>query len=208
VWISVTRLKNIPNFQLREPSYLRTIETFGTVDYGGQLTWESFLSSGLELVHVASRLGPFLNLCVNMAFPYQCLEAFGDILFAASLSRLDLFSLKDGSQLSSWTCLNLPEEIASLEMENDEWPTRCIQEGEPPAKKIKSLNHDMDREKTACGPDRFSASRPAVPYNGPIFIALSSARSGHIVGVTAEDKSIRVFEHDARTGKLQQISHR
>jgi len=42
----------------------------------------------------------------------------------------------------------------------------------------------------------------------PAVIALASTRRGdHVIVVTGEDKSIRVFEHDGR-GQLRQISQR
>jgi tRNA (guanine-N(7)-)-methyltransferase subunit TRM82 len=43
---------------------------------------------------------------------------------------------------------------------------------------------------------------------GPVVIALASTRRGdHVIVVTGEDKSIRVFEHDGK-GQLRQISQR
>jgi hypothetical protein len=38
-----------------------------------------------------------------MLTPYQSIQKCGNVLIAACISRLDSFSLEDGSLLSSWT---------------------------------------------------------------------------------------------------------
>jgi hypothetical protein len=42
--------------------------------------------------------------------PYQCLQMCGSVLLAATSSRVDSFSIDDGSRLSSWTCPTSLEE--------------------------------------------------------------------------------------------------
>jgi tRNA (guanine-N(7)-)-methyltransferase subunit TRM82 len=150
-----------------------------------------------------------------MAFPYQRLETFGGVLVAASLSHLDLFSLEDGSRLSSWICLNSSEEtgLAGCDEGNGGLPARQIaQQCEPPAKKRRLSKHNAEEEEAVSRVNKLSTRQPATAvgiYEGPTFIALSSTKSGeHVIAVTAEDKTIRVLKHDTRTGKLQQLSQR
>jgi hypothetical protein len=147
-----------------------------------------------------------------MAFPYQRLETFGRILVAASLSSIDFLSLEDGSLLSSWTCLNSSGEtsLADLGKEDSEFPAR--QRGGPPIKRRRLSSYEKEKEEPAQSINKLATKQldsAAGRSEGPVFIALSSTRSGeHVIGVTAEDKTIRVLKHDTRTGRLEQLSQR
>jgi hypothetical protein len=150
-----------------------------------------------------------------MAFPYQRLETFGRVLVAASLSRLDFLSLEDGSLLSSWTCLNPSGEasLVGLGKESGELPARHTANQSGLLNKKRRLSgHEEEKEKAAQTlnkPTTKQLNSVVGRSEGPVFIALSSTKSGeHVIGVTAEDKTIRVLKHDTRTGQLEQLSQR
>lgn len=159
-----------------------------------------------------------------MSLPYQCLQKCGSVLLAATSHNLDSFDIENGSRLFTWTCpTSLDEEdveealLTGRSGKGESGKSSKYHQAntglnsEPPAKKrrlsdptdtgetlaVKSTGHKLKQQNVAS--DRQGA---------PTIIALTSKRGGeHVIAVTGEDKSIRVFEHDGR-GKLRHISQR
>lgn len=166
--------------------------------------------------------------------PYHCLELCDNVLLAARGSSIDLFSLESGSRLSTWTCPPTPSSVNS----NKKTPVTdntvgtlpdSIRSATPPPPKRRKLSPSSDgvpdneksvgAENALVDVEKSSERRPT--YNrgltttgleAPAIIALISAPSGtHVIAVTGEDKSIRVFENlsvDGGKGGLHQISLR
>jgi tRNA (guanine-N(7)-)-methyltransferase subunit TRM82 len=153
-----------------------------------------------------------------MQAPYQCIEKCGRILIAASGPSLHAFSLSDGSRQASWTSplvsnLKLKQEETSDERNvriNSQIPDLVSPSG-PPAKRRKfsgGENNPLNERIKAShqlgdggsqGPQ--SAAAPAVVY-------LRSTQNGkHVIAVTGEDKTIRVFEWNGKDN-LKQLSER
>ncbi len=158
-----------------------------------------------------------------MLSAYQCLHKCGDILIAASISRLDSFSLEDGSRLSSWTYptpgngqkdkqTTLPRSEGNLNLlETQHSLMDAAHDNGPPAKRRKLSGSD-DGQIVADG--HFESKKikqsdaVARRLEAPAFMALTSTKDGkHVIAVTGEDKSISVYEHDGR-GQLHHISRR
>lgn len=151
--------------------------------------------------------------------PYHCLQQCGDILVAARGSSIDLFSLQDGSLLSTWDCPNSegcdrPDRRDSVEQSED----IKLATSPPPAKR-RRLSEDkgnVHAEEQENGKRRPNHRSKAV-FSGllaPAVIALGATKKGrHVIAVTGEDKSIRVFEvvsESNGSGKqeLRQLSQR
>lgn len=148
-----------------------------------------------------------------MAMPYQCLERCGNVLVAASGSRIDTFKLEDGSLISTWKC---PVDVApktSKDLPQEEIPPKQeVPAKSPPAKRRKLAGGAEEQEQTneSTGEKKANNRLDAVAsgLEAPAVIAMTCTNSGnHVVAVTGEDKSVRVFEHDG-AGYLQQISQR
>ncbi|EKD17319.1 WD repeat domain-containing protein [Drepanopeziza brunnea f. sp. 'multigermtubi' MB_m1] len=166
--------------------------------------------------------------------PYQCMAKSGNKLVAARGSSIDIFNLQTGSLLSVWKC------PASQETKNENGNSKELpittetsepmplkeeinEESGPPAKKRKlsdepEPNEDPDKKsEQKSGKNEKKAkpnSRSAAVSSGleaPAVIALAATKDGrHVIAVTGEDKSIRVFESTDEGGvqKLNQISQR
>ncbi|KAE8441619.1 hypothetical protein EG329_004628 [Mollisiaceae sp. DMI_Dod_QoI] len=164
-----------------------------------------------------------------MRAPYQCMTKCGDILVAARGSSIDSFRLQDGSLLSTWRCPStqnsqdckasggareistklVPQtsESSSIEI--------ALDAASPPAKKRKL---SQPGEKPGQSEPKIGKHRPnnrsaavANILEAPAVIALASTTDGrHVIAVTGEDKSIRVFENVVRDGvqQLKQLSQR
>jgi hypothetical protein len=165
---------------------------------------------------------------VVMLLPYQSLQKCGNVLVAASGSTIDTFSLDDGSFLSSWTCpvpsTNIittstmltehPAQSSSLYAQSANAPSIVKPEPgeEPPAKKRRLSDPKVEVEAADPKIEIFKRHHKTkqIP-NGtshPIVISLNSTRDGtHVIAVTGEDKSIRIFDHDGK-GRLKQLSQR
>jgi tRNA (guanine-N(7)-)-methyltransferase subunit TRM82 len=147
----------------------------------------------------------------------------GILLIAARGSTIDLF--QDGSLHSTWRCPPiqgagnshpLPEATTKLAAQNLESPLVeiNIDSVSPPTKKRKlsasgpadaqTLSKDGKKKKNRSDAVLSGLEAPAV-----VALAITGA-SNHVVAVTAEDKSIRVFEIVQESGihRLKQLSQR
>lgn len=183
--------------------------------------------------------GQYLRMSsTNVAsMPYQCVVKCGSKLVAARGSSIDSFNIRTGLLLSSWECPALKstekengtskqpegkEVMAKSELREQEG---AIEEPGPPAKKRKlsddpELKEEQEqskksearggkREKRANQNNRSVAKSSGL--EAPAVIALAATEDGrHVIAVTGEDKSIRVFESTEGDGlqKLNQISQR
>jgi tRNA (guanine-N(7)-)-methyltransferase subunit TRM82 len=152
------------------------------------------------------------------------LQKCGSILLAATSSRVDSFSIEDGSRLSAWTFpTSLDEKGTEVALRTggagkreSSHPAKLHQanaglNSEPPAKK-RRLSDPIDTEETiSVKPTRHQKTQQNSTFDRqwpPAVIALDSTRGGeHVIAVTGEDKSIRVFLHDGR-GQVRHISQR
>ena len=148
-------------------------------------------------------LGPFrsLHYCSRSA------NQISDILLAASGCSILSFDVDSGSLLSTWPSPRPSEAILIDNHDSEET------ESERQAKRRKvALSRDVSNSDSAeiVVENKFdTTSNPTtdgVPSSNVVKI-VSSADSKYIVAVTAEDKSIRVFEL-LDTGNLLQISVR
>lgn len=148
---------------------------------------------------------------------YQCLQSCGKVLVAARGSSIDLFSSEDGSLLSTWQCppaqylktshpLN-GKSTTGLETQKS-GSTVDVVESSPPAKRRKLFNGDEEETQTA--PEKHGTKKEqkggkkenkrldavVSGLGTPAVIALAATEDGrHVIAVTGEDKSIRVFEN-------------
>jgi len=171
--------------------------------------------------------------------PYQCLEKCGNFLIAARGSNIDLFRLSDGSFLSTWKCPSSQEpqkvEPAAQEvkpkLQNEDSKSSSVdiivEASAPPAKRRKISEEEAQDEHSANGQkednkagnkknkkDKKQNNRLESVANGlgaPAIIALAvTSDSVHVIAITGEDKSIRVFSIISQDGiaRLQQLSQR
>ena len=163
-----------------------------------------------------------------MFAPYQCLEVVGNFLVAASGNELNTFNFSTGDQVSS---LAVPAPVIDtkasqkadkeaekvvLDVTPDSEVTPEAGSDNPPAKRRKISDDekkDVEAEEKPedakiTGKKGLVSNRPTSDRSAaPNFIALASTKDGrHVIGVTGEDKSVRVFEHE--NGLLKQISER
>ena len=163
----------------------------------------------------------------HFRMPYQCMEKCGNLLVAARGSSIDLFSLEDGSLKSTWNCptpqggQNGPqaEQVTiKLATQNPESSVDItIDSSFPPAKKRKLSASETDKTKNLTskeGKKKQNNRSDAVAsgLEAPAVINLAIANGGqHVIAVTGEDKSIRVFEVVLENGgnpQLRQLSQR
>ena len=162
-----------------------------------------------------------------MFAPYQCLEVVGNFLVAATGNELHTFNLSTGDQVSSFVvpapvidtkalqkAVKEAEKVV-LDVTPDSEETPEAGSDNPPAKRRKICDDEKDVEAEEkpedakiTGKKGLVSNRPASDRSAaPNFIALASTKDGrHVIGVTGEDKSVRVFEHE--NGVLKQISER
>lgn len=162
----------------------------------------------------------------------------GNVLIAARGSSIDSLNISNGSLLSTWTCPSpTPQEatngktaIPVLEPKENLTPPPTLQKsesesvditldtsGSPPAKK-RRLSKDEERQRSKeigqNPPKKKQINRSDSVASGleaPAVIALVVSRDGkHVVAVTGEDKSIRVFQNVSENGQheLQQLNQR
>lgn len=178
-----------------------------------------------------------------MYAPYQCMHIVGKkYILAASAHELHVFSLVDGSKISSWTCPVPPQPhqtkvaVATNALGPHLGPGSEINKGgetetlapelpaapsalhlDPPAKrrKLSDLSEEEEEEEISIekknkkgGKSRTKHQKPPADISRtPNVIVLTSSTDGkHVVVVTGEDKTIRVFEHE--NGELKQIFQR
>jgi tRNA (guanine-N(7)-)-methyltransferase subunit TRM82 len=168
-----------------------------------------------------------------MGIPYQSLQSCGGVLLAARGSSIDSFDLGNGALLSTWT---VPQEKKSassngaasvVSEKKDPEPSKDgVNEYSPPAKRrklseaedesvAKPSNGANQQKKENTGGKKGNKRSEAVitGLDTPAVIALTSTKDGlHVIAVTGEDKSIRVFSNgiNAENGKqcLEQLSQR
>ncbi|KAL2064822.1 hypothetical protein VTL71DRAFT_3962 [Oculimacula yallundae] len=174
---------------------------------------------------------------MSTQMPYQCMVTCGNVLVAARGSSIDSFNLEKGLFLSTWTCPisqeNKNGKVPSTEIEIKEDTPNAVTPSEgggpedngPPAKKRKlsSENVEAKIEETPTPKTNQRQQQPkkqkqnnrsdavASGLQAPAVIALASTKDGrHVIAVTGEDKSIRVFEsiEDGGSHKLVHISER
>ncbi|KAG4432211.1 hypothetical protein IFR05_012310 [Cadophora sp. M221] len=171
--------------------------------------------------------------------PYQCMVTCGNILVAARGSSIHSFNVETGSLLSTWTCPASQEvkkeKVPATETQqkeetlNLETPTEGgdLEANGPPAKKRKlsSENVEAKSEETStpnADKEQQDGKKKKQKQNNrsdavasglqaPAVIALAATQDGrHVIVVTGEDKSIRVFESVEEGGshRFQHISQR
>lgn len=164
------------------------------------------------------------HLRFKMFTPYQCLEIAGGFLVAATGNELHTFNLETGAQVFSWACPapkadskdsnNSAKETEKvvLDVTPDSEGTPEAGNDDPPAKRRKvseNENLEVNEEEMAGEPKKIEKPKTK-QFDGsvaPNFIALAVTRDArHVIGVTGEDKHVRVFEH--LNGVLNQISDR
>lgn len=159
-----------------------------------------------------------------MGLPYQCIKRCGKVLVAAKGSFIDTFNPEDGSLLSTWKCPSAHESSNSrpetsgqvldgpvnrLGTHKSESPLDVVLESSPPAKRRKLSAGDedgpaqnpakengrkKDQERGKKGNRRLDAV--AIGFEAPAVISLAATEDGrHVIAVTGEDKSIRVFQN-------------
>ena len=170
-----------------------------------------------------------------MAIPYQCIKRCGSFLLAARGSSIDSFRPEDGSLLSTWECPSAKSPTISnqlngsldspvgLETQNYESSIAAVPESSPPAKRRKLSTADEDAqkpaEKNAAEEEQKTTKKKnkrsdavLTGLETPAVTALAATKDGrHVVVVTGEDKSIRVFETTANGGGkhcIKQLSQR
>lgn len=176
----------------------------------------------------------------QLHMPYQCMVKCGNILVAARGSSIDSFNIHNGSLLSTWNCpasqegkeQSAPKEAPKKADSSSLIPSTgeaSVEDSAPPAKKRKLSNEPEAEEEEQSTPKdqepevkdgKKKDKKPkqnirSVAVNSglqaPAVIALAATKDGrHVIAVTGEDKSIRVFESVEENGtqRLQQISQR
>jgi len=178
-----------------------------------------------------------------MYAPYQCIRIVGKkYIVAASGHELHVFSLVDGSKISSWTCpvppqshqtkvavatntsgprlgpgseINKEGEAETIPPELPDAPPAL--HSDPPAKrrKLSDLSEEEEEEELSVekknkkgGKSRAKHQKPPADISTPpnVIVLTSSTDGKHVVVVTGEDKTVRVFEHE--NGELKQIFQR
>lgn len=146
-----------------------------------------------------------------MRLPYKCLSKSGSVLVAASPTHVDTFNVETGSLLSSYSTafFAAPKDQDSKsngktqEPNTQSVPSVDNDTSSPPAKK-RRLSGDQVEEKK---PKDESRAKSAA-LDPPNIITMAFTSTGkHLVAVTAEDKTLRVFDHYGG-GKLHQTSQR
>ena len=168
-----------------------------------------------------------------MAMPYHCIKRCGSVLVAARGSSIDSFNPEDGSLLSTWKCpcpsvqegnnkerniANPPTGVPStaLDTQKPESSIDLVLESPPPAKRRKLSTVEDEAQKP---PARNGAKKGNRRLDATVsgletvaVIALAATEQGrHVIAVTGDDKSIRVFETTVDgDGKqcLKQLSQR
>lgn len=172
----------------------------------------------------------------RLQVPYQCLSTCQNFLIAARGSSIDLFNLEDLSLLSTWKCpsnqtqrVNLQQSIPNLSSKSQHLASSedtVPVSSSPPAKRRKlsgagdnlqpaekdGKNEKKDKiEKNDQNERKKANNRSDAVVSGlqaPAIIALAVTNGGqHVIAVTGEDKSIRVFEIVSQQDGRQQLRH-
>jgi tRNA (guanine-N(7)-)-methyltransferase subunit TRM82 len=146
----------------------------------------------------------------------------GNLLIAARGSSIDLF--RDGLLLSTWKCPSIQaagsttpslEVTTKLVTQHYETSVEITADSAPPAKKRKlSTSGPVEAKSVTKEGKKKQNSRSDAVRSGleaPAVIALAITKERrHVIAVTGEDKSIRVFENVQEDGvhRLKQLSQR
>jgi tRNA (guanine-N(7)-)-methyltransferase subunit TRM82 len=137
--------------------------------------------------------------------PYQCLLNAENFLVAARGSSIDLCSLEDLSLLSTWKCPTVQASSAkdthqSTTQESPDLTNTETLQASPPAKRRK-VAEDKTAQEADDGTQRenkkpnYRSDSVVSGLEAPAVTTLAVTRTGqHVIAVTGEDKSIRVFE--------------
>jgi tRNA (guanine-N(7)-)-methyltransferase subunit TRM82 len=164
------------------------------------------------------------------------MEKCGKFLVAARGSNIDLFSLTDGSFLATWQCPSNQEpqkpnpaaQEVKPKLENEDSKSSSVdiivEASAPPAKRRKLSDEDEQDENSANGQNGENkggnkknkkqnnrSESVASGLEAPAVIALAvTLDAAHVIAITGEDKSIRVFSVISQDGvaRLQQLSQR
>jgi tRNA (guanine-N(7)-)-methyltransferase subunit TRM82 len=180
------------------------------------------------------------KISIKMAMPYHCIKRCGSVLVAARGSSIDSFNPEDGSLLSTWKCPcpsaqegnNKEPNIAypstgtlstALDTQKPELSIDVVLESSPPTKRRKLSTVEDDAQKPPAKNGAKKEQKSAKKGNRrsdaivsgletAAVIALAATEEGrHVIAVTGEDKSIRVFEttvDDDGKQCLKQLSQR
>ena len=153
--------------------------------------------------------------------PYQCLKKCGDLLIAARGSSIDSFSLENRSLVSTWKCPSTQEAQANAPVQEEEVVASlsaavdvATEQSTPPAKRRKlSVSEEPEKSSQKNGKGKNHRSDAlSTGLEAPAVIALTATKGGqHVIAVTGEDKSIRVFENLLKQDskhELKQLSQR
>lgn len=176
-----------------------------------------------------------------MSMPYQCIRRCRNLLVAARGSSIDIFNPGDGSLRSTWKCPSVQEgndskpnttsqvsekPLNGLETQRSESSIDVALESPPPAKRRKlsaageegphqnapSKEHEMKKDQKGNKKGNKRLEAVVSGLETPAVIALAATEDGrHVIAVTGEDKSIRVFENSVDgSGRqcLKQVSQR
>ena len=171
--------------------------------------------------------------------PYHCIKRCGSVLVAARGSCIDSFNPADGSLLSTWKCPcpsaqegnkkepNIADQPTGtlptgLDTQKSESSIDVVLESSPAKRrKLSTIEDDAPKPPAKNGAKKEQKtakkrnSRSDAIVSGleiAAVIALAATEEGrHVIAVTGEDKSIRVFEitvDDGRKQCLKQLSQR
>lgn len=144
--------------------------------------------------------------------PYQAVQINGDVLFAARGSTIDLFNLENGSRLSTWSSTTPSPGSTSVDSPPAKRRKLSREEGDTvdPDTQIQVTKEESNEIKKEMKQNS-RANAVASGLEGPAVVCLKASTDGrYVVAVTAEDKSVRVFEtmNNQGTPELKQISVR
>ena len=165
-----------------------------------------------------------------MKLPFQCVLASSEVLFAARGSDLHTFNISNGSYISSWRhpTGNKADAKTKDTEKGNEAPVSAAalsqgspeQEQGPPAKRVRledtpESTQEQSQENSKNGETKGNgkkSNRRAEAVSGPLEFPLihyltATTDGRHIVAVSAQDKTIWVFEHDLQ-GYIKQLSQR
>ena len=146
----------------------------------------------------------------KLPMPYQCLQKCGNILIAARGSSIYSFNLEDRSLLSSWKCPTAFQDLKINETTKPPSTDVVIESSPSPAKKRKlSATEDSQKSVESPGTKKTNNRADAVAsgLEAPAVIALAVTGDKHVVAVTGEDKTIRVFENVFKEDGKQYLKH-
>lgn len=160
----------------------------------------------------------------KLRMPYQCLHTCGGKLIAARGSSIDAFSLEDHSLLSTWKCpsnqqskttpISSGTKNESTNQNSELSEDIVLNSAAPPAKRRRlsdAVGPQMTSERKGKNEKKKVNNRSDAVASGlraPAVIALAATKDGkHVIAVTGEDKSIRVFEDVWERGEKQQLRH-